>query len=110
MLREFQEEIRKLRAQLEMIQDGKDPTAALGIVGGKPQIIEKIVKVKDEAKLKELEEKLNREKEEIRLQAEEERRRIEAQMNMAEDEKKVVLDRIREQEEEKEKAKLSSNL
>ena len=105
MLREFQEEIRKLRAQLEMIQDGKDPTAALGIVGGKPQIIEKIVKVKDEAKLKELEEKLNREKEEIKLQAEEERRRIEAQMNMAEDEKKVVLDRIREQEEEKEKAK-----
>lgn len=105
MLREFQEEIRKLRAQLEMIQDGKDPTATLGIVGGKPQIIEKIVKVKDEAKLKELEEKLNQEKEQIKLQAEEERRRIEAQMNMAEDEKKQVLTRIREQEEEKEKAK-----
>ena len=105
MLREFQEEIRKLRSQLEMIQDGKDPSAALGVIGGKPQIVEKVVKKKDEKKLKELEEKLLREKEEIKRQAEDERNRIEQQMNMAEDEKKQVLDRIRAQEEEREKAK-----
>lgn len=106
MLREFQDEIQKLRAQLELIQDGKDPgSAALGIIGGKPQIVEKVIKKKDEKKLKELEEKLIREKEEIKRQAEEERRKIEDQMNMAEDEKKVVLERLREQEEEKEKAK-----
>lgn len=105
MLREFQDEIRKLRAQLEMIQDGKDPTATLGIIGGKPQIVEKVIVKKDEKKLKELEEKLKREKEEIRRQAEEERQRIEQQMNMAEDEKKAVLQKLRQQEEEKEKAK-----
>ena len=105
MLREFQDEIRKLRSQLEMIQDGKDPNAALGIVGGKPQIVEKVVKVKDDKKLKELENKLLVEKEQIKKQAEEERHKIEEQMNMAEGEKKAVLDRLRQQEEEKEKAK-----
>lgn len=105
MLREFQDEIRKLRAQLEMVQEGKDPGAALGVVGGKPQIIEKVVKVKDEKKLKELEDKLASEKESLRKQAEEERRKIEQEVNMAEDEKKQVLLKLREQEEEKEKAK-----
>jgi hypothetical protein len=105
MLREFQDEIHKLRQQLEMIQEGKDPGAALGFVKGKPQIIEKVIKVKDDKKLKELEEKLLQEKEEIKKQAEEERRKIEAQMNMAEDEKKALLDKLRFQEEEKEKAK-----
>lgn len=105
MLREFQDEIHKLRAQLEMIQDGKDPTAVLGVVGGQPQIIEKVVRKKDEKKLKELEDKLIREKNEIKVQADEERKRIEQEMNLAEDEKKEVLLKLRQQEEEKEKQK-----
>jgi hypothetical protein len=105
MLREFQDEIRKLRSQLDMIQDGRDPNAAIGVIGGKPQIIEKVIKVKDDKKLKELELKLLQEKEDIKKEAEEERRKIEEQVNMAEGEKKIVLDRLRQQEEEKEKGK-----
>jgi kinesin family protein 3/17 len=105
MIREFQDEIHKLRAQLEMIQDGKDPGQILGIVGGKPQIIEKVIKKKDEKKIKELEERLVLEKENIKKQAEEERSKIEQQMNMAEDEKQAVLKVLREKEDEEEKAK-----
>jgi kinesin family member 3B len=110
MIREFQDEIRKLRAQLEMIQDGKDPTAALAILGGKPQIVEKVIIKKDEKKLKELEEKLLKEKEEIKRQAEEERMNIEQQMNMAEDEKKRVIEKIRQKEEEEEKSKTKQQM
>ena len=105
MLREFQDEIHKLRAQLEMIQEGKDPGATLGIVGGQPKIIEKVIRKKDDKKLKELELKLIQEKEEIKKKAEEERHLIEQEINMAEDEKKQVLERLRQQEEEKEKQK-----
>jgi kinesin family protein 3/17 len=104
MLREFQDEIHKLRAQLEMIQDGKDPGMAMAALG-KQQIVEKVIKKKDTKKLKELEEKLIVEKEQIKKEAEEERLRIEQEMNMAEDEKKRVLKQLRAQEEEKEKQK-----
>ncbi|CAI2385220.1 unnamed protein product [Moneuplotes crassus] len=104
MLREFQDEIHKLRAQLEMIQDGKDPGVTMAALGGQ-QIVEKVIKKKDEKKLKELEEKLIIEKEQIKKKADEERQRIEQEMNMADDEKKQVLDKLRQQEEEKEKSK-----
>lgn len=96
MLREFQEEIMNLKKQLENFQGGK-------IVSGPGG--EKIVKVQDEQKIKEMEEKLAREKEEIRLKAEEERKKIEAQKNLAEEEKNKLLENLKKQEETQKEAK-----
>lgn len=97
MLREFQEEINKLKAQLEQFQGG-----APGIPGMPG---EKIVKVQDEARIREMEEKLAREKDEIKLKADEERRKIELQKNLAEEEKKKLLENLQKQEEEQKAAK-----
>jgi len=98
MLREFQEEITNLKAQLEQFQGGV-PTGLSGAHG------ERIVKVQDEKKIKEMEEKLVKEKEEIRLKAEEERKKIEAQKNLAEEEKKKLLEDLKKQEEDQKNAK-----
>jgi len=96
MLREFQEEISNLKAQLEQIQGGKITVGKGG---------EKIVKVQDEQKIREMEDKLAREKEEIRLRAEEERKKIEAQKNLAEEEKNRLLEDLKKTEESQKAAK-----
>jgi len=98
MLREFQEEITKLKAQLEQFQGGV-PTGMSGPGS------ERIVKVQDEKKIKEMEEKLAKEKEDIRLKAEEERKKIEAQKNLAEEEKKRLLEDLKKQEESQKETK-----
>jgi kinesin family protein 3/17 len=92
MLREFQDEINNLKNQLAQFQGGPS-----GVSIGKGG--ERIVKVQDEAKIKEMEAKLVQEKEEIRLKAEEERKKIEAQKNLAEEEKNKLLENLRKQEE-----------
>ena len=78
MLREYQEEIQRLREQLAQIGSGADPSKVLGGNAAGPQIIEveKVVQVKDNKKVKELEDKLQREKEEIKRHAEEEKQKI----------------------------------
>jgi kinesin family protein 3/17 len=90
MLREFQDEISKLKAQLEQFQGGKVTTGAYG---------EKIIKVEDEKKIREMEERLAREKEEIKMRHDEERKRIEDQKNLAEEEKKRLLEDLRKEQE-----------
>jgi hypothetical protein len=52
-----------------------------GVVGN-ANIVEKIVHVEDKEKMKELEEKLEREKKEIRRKADEEQKNIEKQANL----------------------------
>jgi len=99
MLREFQDEITKLKAQLEQFQGSPGGMISMGKGG------EKIVKVQDEKKIKEMEEKLAREKEEIRLHAEEERKKIEAQKNIAEEEKKRLLEDLKKQEDSQKETK-----
>jgi hypothetical protein len=52
-----------------------------GVVGN-ANIVEKIVHVEDKEKMKELEEKLEKEKKEIRRKADEEQKHIEKQANL----------------------------
>lgn len=64
LLREYQDEITKLREQLALLNNGADPSdfmKAKGVMGN-TNIVEKIVKVEDTEKMKEFEEKLEREK------------------------------------------------
>lgn len=94
MLREFQEEILKLRNLLALNQGGGGGMRG-GIPGG-PQIMEvsKIVEVKDEQKIKELEERIILEKEQIKREADNERAKIEQMKNLAEDEKLQLMEKI----------------
>ena len=100
LLREYQDEIVKLREQLALLGKGGDPSALMrerGLVGN-ANIIEKVIKVEDTEKMKEFEEKLEREKKEIRKNAEEEKKKIEAMANLQDEEKKRLLDEIRKRE------------
>ena len=57
LLREYQDEISKLREQLGMLKDGVDPAALMKSKGvlGNANIIEKIVHVEDKEKMIEFE-------------------------------------------------------
>ena len=71
LLREYQDEISKLRAQLEAAQSGMDPAEFArkhGIMG--TNVVEKEVIVEDKEKMLEFEKKLELEKEEARIKAE----------------------------------------
>lgn len=110
LLREYQEEISRLRAALEL--QGTGGTAPFGMgapVGmtGPAQIIqvEKKIFIEDQQKIKELEEKLEKEKFVIEKSAEEEIKKIEAQRNLAEDEKQRLIEKLRKKEESQRKAK-----
>lgn len=77
LLREYQEEITKLREQLNALNQGASPDQVIsnmGIMSGNqsaPQVVE------DHEKMREFEERLTREKEEMKEKAEEEKRAIE---------------------------------
>ena len=101
MIRQFQEEIEKLKHQLSQTAGGED----FGDGGdGTVRKVEKIIKIFDEKKLKELQEKTHKEKEEIRLKAEKERQEIENIKMKNEEDKKKLLDKLKEKEEEQQKA------
>ena len=89
LLREYQEEIMKLKEQLEALNSGVDPEQIMrkhGVINN--QIVnEKIVQIEDKEKMKQFEEKLQREKDEIRKKTEKERKKIENQVNLKQDEK-----------------------
>jgi Kinesin motor domain len=121
LLREFQDEISRLRAQLEM--QGGDLTYDQATMGGQilgisqPKIIEveKVIKIENKEKIAEMEKKLLEEKEEIKKMTEDKKKEIETQKNLAEDQKLKLLDELQktteEQELEKEKqAKLIKKL
>ena len=111
LLREFQEEIARLRAQLES-QGGTlsfDQASMGGQILGKPKIVEveKVIKVENKEKIAEMEKKLSQETEEMKIMVESRKKQIETQKNLAEDEKKKLLDELQktteEQQLEKEK-------
>mmetsp|Transcript_19507 Transcript_19507/g.19535 ORF Transcript_19507/g.19535 Transcript_19507/m.19535 type:complete len:392 (+) Transcript_19507:1047-2222(+) len=104
MLRELQDEIARLRAQLG---DGTLTAEQLSMGGqilqaGDPQVVEveKIIRVEDKAKIKAIEDKIVREKEEILLQTEERKKEIEAQKDIAESEKKKLIEELQKEAEE----------
>jgi len=90
LLKEFQEEIVRLKAQLEQFYktDVKDIYQN-----------HRYIKVEDQEKMKEIEEKLNEEKEEIRKQAEEQRRLILEKKNISEEERAKLLAELKNKEE-----------
>ena len=107
LLREYQDEISKLREQLSLLNSGVDPSELMRQKGvmGNTNIVEKIVHVEDKEKMREFEDKLEKEKEEIRRKAEIEKQQIESQAHLKQEEKEKLLLEIRQKEEYEEKAK-----
>lgn len=108
LLREYQDEVQKLREQLMMIQQGVDPSEIMkkhGVLGKQIIEVEKVVRVEDKEKMREIEDRLQREKEEIKIRAEQEKLRIILEKNLKEEEKLQLLDQLKKREEDQEKAK-----
>lgn len=97
ILRQYQEEIEKLRLQLQ----GLGPVGP----GPKSQIEEKVVFVEDETRLKAIEENFEKEKEEYKLNAEKEIIKIKQQKNLAEEEKNKLIETIHKKTEDQRRIK-----
>jgi len=94
MIREFHDEITRLRAELEAFSGGKinfDPSGATVQGEGGTQTVTQVEHYVDPSKMKELEDNLEKEKKNIRKQFEKERSKIEAQEQIAEEEKMKLL-------------------
>jgi hypothetical protein len=108
MIRQFQEEINLLRQQLAMQSGGELVLAPDGRpMIGAPNVVEivKPIYVEDFGKIKQLEEKLEKEKIEMKQQVEHEIKKVLRQKNLAEDEKHRLVEELKKQEKEKRKAK-----
>lgn len=79
LLREYQDEVSKLKEQLMLIQQGMDPSELMkkaqkhGVLGKQIIEVEKLIQVEDKEKMREFEEKIQREKEDIKKRTEEEK-------------------------------------
>ena len=109
MLREFQEEIMKLKAELNRMggsgSNVSNPMSSEMHHGGNPQVVYQ----KNEEEMRELEQKLKLEKEEIKMKADVERRKIESQKQMAEQDKAKLLQKIKEKEEDRKSTRLNQS-
>ena len=105
MLKEYNNEIMKLRAQLMAIQSGKPINIGSLQLGENVEFVEKIVIVDDSEKINELQEKISREKEAIRQRAEEERLKIERQKNLAIERREQLLAALKEKEEAEQRSR-----
>ena len=111
LLREFQDEIARLRAQLDT--QGGSLTLDQESMGGrilgqaKQKIVEveKVIQVVDKEKIDQMEKKLMQEKEEIEIVTRKRKEEIEAQKNIAEDEKVRLLEELQKTTEEQQLAK-----
>ena len=71
-MREYQEEIQKLKEQLNALNEGQSPQDIMqmhGVMSGNTEVVKEVI-VEDHEKMREFEERLAAEKEEIRLKAE----------------------------------------
>ena len=107
LLREYQDEITKLREQLAMLNSGVDPNELMRAKGvmGNTNIIEKIVHVEDKQKMEDFQQKLEIQKQEMRKKAQDEKEQIEKQANMKKEDKARLLEEIRKREEAEDKSK-----
>merc|ERR1712000_411502 len=96
MIRQFQDEIEELKRKLA---GGMGNTSGMVMGNDGQMIVEKIIRINDDKKIKEMEERLEIEKYEIEKKAEAERKNIEAQKNLAEEEKIKLLDKVKQVEE-----------
>ena len=92
-MREYQDEITKLKEQLNALNQGKAPEEIMqmhGMVsGGQPAEV-----VTDHEKMREFEDRLAREKEEIREKAEREKQEILNQANLKAEEKQKLIEEL----------------
>lgn len=110
LLREYQDEITKLRQQLEQLHQGMDPSEVMAkmgdlgmVTGDREEVV--VEEREDTEKMKQYQEKLEAEKLEIKEQAKKERDAINNQKNMAKEEKERIVEEIRKKEEDAQKAK-----
>ena len=96
MLRQYQEEIEKIRSQL---------SGYLGKGDLKREIEEKVVFVEDDTRLKIVEENFEKEKEEYKVNAEKEILKIKEQKNLAEEEKNRLIETINKKTEDQRRIK-----
>ena len=99
MIREFHDEIQRLRAQLSNMTGGK--MRAPGVPGQiNPHTgmveVENIIHVEDKEKMKEMEEQLEREKREIQKTFEKQKAKISAKADVAEHERQRLLQELEE--------------
>eukprot|EP00828_Plagiopyla_frontata_P021557 TRINITY_DN2814_c0_g1_i4.p1 TRINITY_DN2814_c0_g1~~TRINITY_DN2814_c0_g1_i4.p1 ORF type:complete len:650 (-),score=119.18 TRINITY_DN2814_c0_g1_i4:76-2025(-) len=95
MIREYQSEITKLKEQLQQKMGGY---VGMTADGKKIIEVEKIIRIDDEEKMKEIEERMQQEKMMIEQDFEKERAQIIAQQNIAENEKQTLLQEINQKE------------
>jgi len=106
LLREYQDEITKLKEQLSALNQGQAPADIMMMHGVMSGSNPETTVVEDHEKMREFEERLAREKEEIRMKADSEREAIQNQAHLKEEEKLQLIEEIKKQEEHKEKAKI----
>lgn len=99
MLREFQDEISKLRAQLQAL-GGTGDLSALNMNVTSGAVNPSVVYKDNQEKIKEMERQMEEEKAEIKRKADQERKMIESQKNMAEEERIRLMEQIRAKEDE----------
>lgn len=105
MLREFQDEIKRLKEQLNMAGGVRFDENGQAIEGEKKVVeVEKIVYVEDKEKMAKLEKRLAKEKLMFQKKHEEELKKLEA-ANIAEEERQKLIDDLNNQQEEKEKVR-----
>jgi kinesin family protein 3/17 len=107
MIREFQDEISRLKAQLENFSGGKLNFDGVTVgPDGKTVIeVEKLVHVENKERMAQMEEQLEREKLDIKKKFEKQRLKIQAQAEMAEEEKRQLLEELKTKEEKANKEK-----
>jgi len=102
MIREFQDEIARLRQQLLEQQANVQQVAGTVNEGGKlvteKVVVKEVVIEKNNQDLGDLEERLRRENEEARLATEKRRKEIEEKRDMADAERKAMLLHLEEKE------------
>ena len=96
MIRQYQDELNKLKQELAEQMKGM---SGKGGIGGKI-IEEKIIKLENKDKLKEMEDKISKEKENIKIRVDGERKELEEKINLAEDEKLKILEKLQEKQAE----------
>lgn len=100
MIREFHDEITRLREQLAKMSGGKlNGSMGLG-ANGEPEVVEveKYIYVEDKARMKQMEEELEGQKKTIMKQFAKERAVIEAKVEIAEEDRKKLLEELEQKQ------------
>ena len=101
MLREFQEEIQRLKAELDQFSGGKFRLDGEGPVGPNGQQIvevEKFIHVENKERMAQMENMIEKEKQQIKKEFEKERNRIQQLNEIADGEKKTLLEELKVKE------------